>query len=585
MNLKLSLLLLFISHVLYAQLSVRNDNFIFADDALIFVEDDINLNETNSRIYLRNEAQVIQGTGTTGNSGIGELSVYQEANVDAYEYNYWCAPIGDKTSNNSNNLFGISLLNDATGLITSTPATYNSSSNYNGTSSPLNIEPYWIWKFVASDNYSHWVHVRSLTTINPGEGFTMKGTNGSGSAQQYDFRGKPNNGTISTDVLNNQYTLTGNPYPSAMDAVSYIHDTENAAVITGVLYYWEQDPNINSHNITDFQGGYATYTISSDGLTETFISAVFNTYNSDGSINTSNTGTGSKTARRYIPIGQGFMVEGTATGTVKAKNSHRVYIKESDANSEFFKIKNTKKSSKSYTEDRFSIIPNDYKRFRLNIDFNNTYTRQLVQTFNREATSGFDYGLEINVNPDELLNSDAYFKSGENLYLGEALSFDENLKIPLYLDVQNKMSVRIRIADIQNFDASQPIFVLDTENNTFTNLRSGDFEIELRPGNYDNRFEIVFSQQSLSTIENEHVALKVFQDNQRSLLRISNPGQQDIKSVCIYDISGKKIFKRRKWPKSKEHKVSTNSYSNGVYIVKIVLKDRQLFTKKVVVTN
>ena len=577
--------MLLISNILYAQLSVRHDNFVFADDALVFVEDNINLNEDNSRIYLRNEAQVIQGTGTTGNSGTGELSVYQEANVDAYEYNYWCSPVGNKTSNNNNNPFGISLLNDVTGLITSTPVTFNPSGNYNGTSSPLNIEPYWIWKFVAGDEYSEWIHVQSATTINAGEGFTMKGTNGSSSAQQYDFRGKPNNGTISTDVLNNQYTLTGNPYPSAIDAVSYIHDTENATAITGVLYYWEQDPDVNSHNITDFQGGYATYTISSDGLVETFISAVFNTYNSDASVNTSNTGTGSKTARRYIPIGQGFMVEGTTTGTVKAKNSHRAYVRESNANSEFFKIKNTKKSSKPYTEEGFSIIANDYKRFRLNIDFNNTYTRQLVQTFNKNASTGFDYGLEIKVNPNELLNSDAYFKSDNNTYLAEALAFNENLKIPLYVDVQNKMIVRVRIADIQNFDGNQPIFLFDKENNTLTNLKNEDFEIELRPGNYDNRFEVVFNQQSLSTTETKQLNLNVLQDNSLSRLRIFNPNQQDIKSIFIYDISGKKIFKRRKLPSYREHQIYTNSYSDGVYIVKIVLKNRAVITKKVLVVN
>ena len=45
--------------------------FVFVHDEIIFVEDDVNLIESNSRIYLRNEGQLIQGSGTTGNSGIG----------------------------------------------------------------------------------------------------------------------------------------------------------------------------------------------------------------------------------------------------------------------------------------------------------------------------------------------------------------------------------------------------------------------------------------------------------------------------------------------------------------------------------
>jgi hypothetical protein len=38
-----------------------------------------------------------------------------------------------------------------------------------------------------------------------------------GSAQRYDFRGKPNDGTIDIPVLLDELTLTGNPYPSALN--------------------------------------------------------------------------------------------------------------------------------------------------------------------------------------------------------------------------------------------------------------------------------------------------------------------------------------------------------------------------------
>ncbi|HEX9600340.1 MAG TPA: secretion protein, partial [Mariniflexile sp.] len=154
----------------YGQLSIRNDAYVFITDEIVFVEDDINLNETDSKIYLRDEAQIIQGSGSTGNSGVGELSVYQEANVGAYEYNYWCSPIGSKTNNSINNPFGISLLNDVVDLTDSNPATYVHASTYNGTSTPLNIEPYWIWKYIAGSTYADWIHVQGNTTINPGEG-------------------------------------------------------------------------------------------------------------------------------------------------------------------------------------------------------------------------------------------------------------------------------------------------------------------------------------------------------------------------------------------------------------------------------
>ncbi|TGV01176.1 hypothetical protein, partial [Flavivirga rizhaonensis] len=54
------LLLITVNNLAFAQLSVRNDAYVFINDEIVFVEDDINLNEADSSIYLRNEAQVIQ---------------------------------------------------------------------------------------------------------------------------------------------------------------------------------------------------------------------------------------------------------------------------------------------------------------------------------------------------------------------------------------------------------------------------------------------------------------------------------------------------------------------------------------------
>ncbi len=579
----LVIFVMMICNLSFSQLSVRNTSYVFINDEIVFVEDDINLNEAASTIYLRSEAQVIQGSGTTGNSGVGELSVYQEANAGEHEYNYWCSPIGSKTSNNINNPFGISFLNDVTGLITSTPATYNSTNSYNGTSSPLNIEPHWVWKFIASDNYGEWIHVKGNTTINPGEGYTMKGTIGSANAQRYDFRGKPNTGTIGVSVATNQFTLVGNPYPSALDALAYIHDVENASVINGTLYYWEQDQTVNSHYINAYNGGYATYTIDATGLVETFIPAVFNTYDGNGSVNVANTGIGTKTARRYIPIGQGFMVEGTANGVVKAKNSHRSYVKESAANSEFFKSSGDKKSK--VNQSVFSIIPEAYKRFRLNIDFNDLYTRQLVQTFHPTATDGFDYGLESKINAADVLSSDAYWTINNDSYLAEALTFNEELKIPLVIKVAEESPIRIRIADIQNFTNSQSIYVHDIENETYVDLKEQDFEVYLERGEYNDRFEITFTEQVLSNTESSFENFRILHNNNTAILKIINKNNIELTQFQLYDILGKLILNDKLQSSNRKQTYSTSSLSNGVYIAKVTTAGNQIISKKIIVAN
>ena len=99
----------------------------------------------------------------------------------------------------------------------------------------------------------------------------------------------------------------------------------------------------------------------------------------------------------YIPIGQGFMVRGNATGgTLRTTNAMRDFQKKAPTLSEFFRTSSSEKTEAtlSYSEDGLFIVPEDFKRFRLNIDFNETYTRQLLQNFHSTATPGEDYGLE-----------------------------------------------------------------------------------------------------------------------------------------------------------------------------------------------
>ncbi|KJD33166.1 hypothetical protein PK35_08870 [Tamlana nanhaiensis] len=573
----------------FSQLSVRNNAYVYVSDEIVFVEDDINLNEAASTIYLRDEGQVIQGTGTTGNSGVGELSVYQDGNVGAYEYNYWCSPVGSKTSNNTNNPFGVTFLNDIVDVTNSNPASVVHLPGYNGTANPLQIELYWIWKFVASDEYSDWVHVTDGTSINPGEGFTMKGTagtstNNSGDNQNYDFRGKPNTGDIAVSVLANQFTLVGNPYPSAMDAFEYIHDANNQATITGTLYYWEQNPAVNSHNINQYDGGYASYTIDATGTVETYTPATFRTYDGEGNINgTSGTAPTGKTPRRYIPVGQGFMVEGTATGDVIAKNSHRVFEKESSSDSEFFKTTSGKDAKTS--QDEYHTIPEDFKRFRLNIDFNDNYTRQIVETMHPTATFGFDYGLESAINQSDILNSDAYWFPEAKPFLAEALPYDETMRIPLVIKVQNNMPIRVRISDIQHFNESQPIYLHDKTNNTYYNLRTQSFETNLEKGTYNDRFEITFINNNTLALDVDVIFndFKIFQNNITAELKLVNPNNLTIKSLTVYDVTGKQIIINNLNSNNSEVSQSTKHLSDGVYIAQVETENQQNITKKIIV--
>ncbi len=83
------------------------------------------------------------------------------------------------------------------------------------------------------------------------------------------------------------------------------------------------------------------------------------------------------------------------------------------------------------------------------------------------------------------------------VYSGQAYPFEEALAIPLAVNIEQQQPLRFRIFDIQNFDDTQGIYIHDNENDTYVNLRNLDYELNIEPGNYTDRFEIVFTSQDI----------------------------------------------------------------------------------------
>lgn len=596
----------------YAQLSVRNDNFVFVNDEIIFVNDAITLGEPDSKFYLREEGQLIQGNEISTNTGIGELSVYQTGNASNYTYNYWCSPVGYNSATIGNESARVNLINEATHLVTvQDPEGLTSSvdvaftTNYDGFSSPaLTISNRWLYTFSTSNDYADWNYVGESAPILPGLGFTMKGVSDTNN-QLYDFRGKANNGLISNLVTAEQFTLIGNPYPSAIDALLFIHDPQNTNLnngpsphptTTGALYFWEQS-DVGSHMLDEYIGGYASYTISSTGV-ESFVNAMFSAYDSAGNpvplAPTPGGNTGTKISKRYIPIGQGFMVEGTSGlpsgSNVYMKNAHRVYEKISDGNSYFFRSSDSQTTSSDtdtneslYNEYGLNNVPLDYKRFRLNVTFNDQYTRQLLHNFHNTATPGFDYGMEAKSSSDT--SNDAFWVLDTVPYTIQANAYTLDLSLPVVVKAENQQQLKFSIFDVQNFEDSQPIYLHDLENDIYVDLTQQDYNLNIDAGTFDSRFRIVFvNDNTLITQSNIKDQFDIFVNNQESQFTILNPNMRDLKSFQVFDINGRMVF---------NHSISTieNSYSypsknlsDGIYVAKILL-DNKSFSKKLIVTH
>ncbi|WP_395053717.1 T9SS type A sorting domain-containing protein [Flavobacterium sp.] len=576
----------------YSQIFVKDNTSIFANNTVVYSKGNIELNGLTSNFYLRNEAQFVQGTtGISTNQGVGKLSVFQEGTSDNYDYNYWCSPIGNASAISGNEDFGITMLHNPTTNVASTPAVIISS-GYNGIAAPLSIASYWIWKFLSSSTYSQWFQSAATTNIVAGQGFTMKGTSGTdatnvgetavnnpGGAQRYDFRGKPNDGNITVNVATNNFTLTGNPYPSALHVNAFLLDPTNSDC-TGIAYYWEHDKTVNSHVLLAYRGGYGTY--SPVGILSTdygvYVPATFNSYNIDGTLNTTGATSGLSIERKYAPIGQGFMIRGKASGapvSVTLKNSHRTFYKESNTYSEF------EKNGSSQAEPNTGNN-NGVPHIRLNTIINNEFTRQMALVLVPQATDAVDRGIDAKSPSDESLINDIYFFLENDKYIIEGVSFDINKRIPLGIKAGNS-SFKFSILEVVNFDANQDVFIYDAADGSYHNLKIADYEVTLSSGVYNSRFELTFKDSALGIPSDVKDNFIIVQNNTNQLLSISNPNLLELKSVQLFDISGKLILNKEKLETNNNYEFATNALCEAVYIVKITTVNNEALSQKIIV--
>lgn len=600
-------------------LYVANNSYVFVTNEVIYVEDDIRLDTNTSNIYLRNLAQLVQGSDTK-NSDEGDLSVLQDQTVGVHEYNYWASPVGlSDTSTNTNTNADTGNLFYDTGLVTSTAYTANAPSLafLEGTASELST--YWFYTLETGNGYADWVQAGNTAgAIRPGYGFTMKGNGGAGN--DYDFRGRPNNGNITINIDNSgplgySETLSGNPYPSALDVKLFLIDIANVA-LDGNTYYWQQQA-VGSHFISDYQGGYAVYApgnpvdLNDHG---TYTVATFIDYDENGNPDLGTYGTSaafSAQSTRFAPIGQGFMLRGALNGTATFTNSMRVYLPEG-ANSIFRFQDNDNSRTSNETDENSSVLDTgltnipmshnglDYEsmvttptlvpELKIHTKINDTYIRENIIAFRNGSTTAFDKFMD-GKHP-LFLAADVYMPTQDNNLVIQSITFDEDEKVPFAFYVTEdagQTNFSVALNKIVNYNQELDVYVHDKELNTYTDIKNGNFNITLTPGDYNNRFEIVFKHALQDQVDdvNDNVVstFDIFQDNNNSVLTIKNPELIDIDQVAVFDVSGKLVFNKTDLQTQEFYSFPSNNLSDGIYIVKLMTADNVDISKKVSVYN
>ena len=452
----------------------------------------------NGTFTLQNNANLIQTNevANTGNAIVNRNS----ANIQLYDYTLWSSPVA------SQQLQAFSPSTLATRFYT-----YNFTDNlYNVVSNPAG------------------------TTFDIAKGYLIRAPNtwtAGASAAPFSgtFTGVPNNGTIPvtlnyTDAARS-YNLVGNPYPSTIDAETFL--TVNSSSIENALYFWRKTNGASG-------SAYATYTLGG-ATTSTPTSAAPN-------------GT--------IQVGQGFFVKAKSATTLNFTNAMRL----TSASTQFFRT------------------TSEIERNRIWLNLTNTsgVFSQMLVGYMTDATLDVDSldGKYINDSPfalTSLINSEEY------TIQGKPLPFDTNDTVPLGFKTNAAGNFTIGIDHVDGlFSNGQTIYLKDNLVNTTYNLSSGDYSFASDAGTYNSRFEIVYqSALALPTFTANNVI--VYSHNGEITI---NSGKTPMNQVRIFDVRGR-LLAEKNHINATETKLTVGA-QNQVLLVKIGTTEGGEVTKKII---
>ena len=389
------------------------------------------------------------------------------------------------------------------------------------------------------------------------------------------FTGVPNNGHYEIDnVIADRSYLLGNPYPSALDADEFL--TDNAAVLSGTLYFWTHKTQIGI-GVSD--PGTGVYAYSGDD---------YATYNATGGAAANqhdidpNTGlpylagggsapSGSAVPTGKIASGQGFFASTKAgipaTSKIVYDNTMRVGVNGiTGNNSQFFKTKNPNgktANTKVIEKNRVWLnLTNTQGAFKQTlVGYITGATNEYDDRFDGESFDGNEFVDFYSVNQDKNLTIQ-----------GRALPFDENDEVPLGYRTTINGDFTINIDQVDGSLVNQAVFIEDKLTNTITDLKSGNYTFNTVAGTFDDRFVLKYTNKTLSldTIDKEDGILAFYSNNYKTLIIKNNLAEATVNSVALFNMLGQKI---ENWDvresEQTDVQIPIKNMSSGIYVVKI----------------
>ncbi len=379
-----------------------------------------------------------------------------------------------------------------------------------------------------------------------------------------DFEGRPNNGEIEIEVEtstsptaspdDNNWNLIGNPYPSAIDALKFLQLDNNENLIEGFVQIWTHHTSINSTASSPYYQNFGL-NYNDDYLT----------YNATGP---SMSGPSGVTFNGNIAAGQGFLVKATNTGDVIFKNELRFNGASLLDNTDFFRGSSNSKASNDPEKQLIwlTLVSENSSAVSTLIGYVEGATYQKDRMFDA-ATSGGNFGIHSLIDENKMSIQ------------GRPLPFADSDVVPIGVHINKNGVFSIAIADLQGstfIDAEQDLYLEDTFTGIIHDLRQTPYSFTAEKGELNDRFLLRFTNETLSTAENNTQDTFVFVSDE--LLKIKSNKQINI--VEVFDLTGKRLA--RHYAMGELELSKDFNYASGVYLVSLLFNDNSVLSKKVI---
>lgn len=227
------------------------------------------------------------------------------------------------------------------------------------------------------------------------------------------------------------------------------------------------------------------------------------------------------------------------------------------------------------------------ERHRIWINVTDSSTGAFSQTlfgYRTGATDGYDPGLDGAYFNDGAIALTSLIGADRYTIQFKGLTYNFNDMIPLSFSTNYTGTFTFSLDHVDGFflSSTQAIYILDTQTDTYTNIKTGNYTFSSSTGIFNDRFKLVYYNPNVtSSLGNNDLTFTasdlLVHQNQGNLLIQS--GNTSLKSVAVYNLNGQIIFQNYN-VNSNNVTITNLNINHQPIIIRAITQEGILVTKK-----